>query len=55
MVSEWMENGNIVEFIEKDPNANRIEFVCVHFSSAGLWLTWSVGGCCKWFGVYAQP
>lgn len=39
MVSEWMENGNVMEFIGKDQNANRIEFVCVHLNPAGLWLT----------------
>jgi hypothetical protein len=28
MVSEWMEHGNIVEFVGKDKHANRTEFVC---------------------------
>ena len=27
LVSEWMENGNVVEFIRRDPHANRAEFV----------------------------
>jgi len=27
MVSSWMENGNINEFVEKDRHANRIELV----------------------------
>ena len=27
MVSEWMEHGNINEFVEKDPGANRAELV----------------------------
>ena len=27
MVSEWMENGNIVEFVEKDKHVNRTELV----------------------------
>ena len=27
MVSEWMENGNINQFIEMDPHANRLVFV----------------------------
>jgi len=39
MVSEWMENGNVMEFIGKDQNANRIKFVCAHLNPAGLWLT----------------
>jgi serine/threonine protein kinase len=28
MVSEWMENGNINEFLEKDRHANGTELVC---------------------------
>ena len=28
MVSEWMENGNINEFIRKDQHANGTELVC---------------------------
>jgi hypothetical protein len=27
MVSEWMEHGNINEFVEKDPRANRTKLV----------------------------
>ena len=27
MVSEWMDNGNINEFVRKDPDANRIALV----------------------------
>lgn len=27
MVSEWMENGNIHEFLEKNPDADRIGLV----------------------------
>ena len=28
LVSGWMENGNINEFIESDPHVNRAELVC---------------------------
>ena len=28
MVSEWMENGNINEFVRKNRHANRTELVC---------------------------
>ena len=28
MVSEWMENGNINEFVKTHTNANRLELVC---------------------------
>jgi len=27
MVSEWMENGNIDAFVQRNPNANRTELV----------------------------
>ena len=27
MVSEWMENGNINQFIEKDRDVNRVDLV----------------------------
>ena len=27
MVSEWMEHGNIIEFVEKDKHVNRTELV----------------------------
>ena len=30
MVSEWMENGNINEFIEANREANRFELVGLH-------------------------
>jgi len=36
MVSAWMENGNINEFVGKDQHTNRIELVRVlHLTSAG--------------------
>jgi len=27
LVSEWMENGNINDFIERDPHVNRVDLV----------------------------
>ena len=33
MVSEWMDNGNINEFIRKDPDANRIALVRIGVQS----------------------
>ena len=30
MVSEWMGNGSISEFVKTHPNANRLELVCFH-------------------------
>ena len=38
MVSAWMENGNIKEFVGKDQHANRIELVRVFT----LDLSWSL-------------
>jgi len=38
MVSEWMENGNINEFMRAHPSVNRLELVC--FSSEVLISTW---------------
>ena len=29
MVSAWMENGNINEFVKRDRHVNRVELVCV--------------------------
>ena len=31
LVSEWMENGNINEFIERDQHVNRAELVRYHW------------------------
>ena len=33
MVSEWMENGNINEFVKKHANVNRLELVCFSFKA----------------------
>jgi len=33
MVSAWMENGNINEFVGKDQHVNRIELVCAPLDS----------------------
>ena len=46
MVSPWMENGNIVEFLRKDSRADPLKLVCtvfhfVHFfiESSHSWRT----------------
>ena len=31
MVSEWMEKGNIKEFVSTNPNADRLGLVCLFF------------------------
>ena len=31
MVSEWMEKGNIKEFVSRNPNADRLRLVCFSF------------------------
>lgn len=33
MISEWMDNGNINEFIQKNPDANRIALVCIIYGT----------------------
>ena len=33
MVSEWMENGNINEFVRKHTNVDRLELVCSLFKA----------------------
>jgi hypothetical protein len=46
MVSEWMEYGNINEFVEKDRHVNRIELVhhpsILTKSHTDLLLSWSM-------------
>ena len=32
LVSEWMENGNINDFIKRDQDANRTKLVCCHLN-----------------------
>ena len=53
MISEWMENGNVNEFTEKDRRANRTELVCRQSISVGPRLICSVGRCREWIDVYA--
>jgi len=31
MISPWMENGNIVEFLKENPEANPLKLVCTTF------------------------
>ena len=33
MVSKWMVNGNINEFVKADPNADRLGLVCFPFKA----------------------
>ena len=56
LVSEWMENGNINEFIERDCHVNRTELVCYHPTHAGVPLMhYLVGWRGEWHEVYARP
>ena len=34
MVSHWMANGNINEFIKQNPEADRLKLVCPPFSTS---------------------
>ena len=51
MVSEWMDNGNINEFVKANPDENRLKlvrisleisfhfkFICNRITSWGVWL-----------------
>ena len=61
MVSEWMPNGNINEFVEKCPDVNRFELVSFLFGfppSSLLvdnYVISVVGRCRERFDIYAQP
>ena len=55
MVSEWMENGNINDFIEKNPKANRTELVSLILNFANPQLTRSACRRRKRPQVYARP
>ena len=35
MVSEWMEDGNINNFIQNNPNVSCTELVCISFELCG--------------------
>jgi serine/threonine protein kinase len=56
MVSKWMENGNINEFVEKNRHANRIELVrrpSIPTPTSPQLMWCSVGRRCERFGVHA--
>jgi hypothetical protein len=42
MISDWMENGNINEFVKAHPGANRLELVGISFmvSLPSLHIHW---------------
>ena len=54
MVSEWMENGDINEFVERDQHVNRAELVRCHFGPYEARLMYRPAGWrCEWLEVYA--
>ena len=60
MVSEWMKNGNINQFVKTHLNANRFGLVSsqlklLTFSIiADDFVTLAVGRCREWFDPYAR-
>ena len=51
MASEWMTNGNIVEFLKENPDANRFELVGFPFKNPfpmliEVRITDPASGCC---------
>ena len=55
MVSEWMENGNINDFIESNPKVNRTELVSLISNRINPRLTCSAPRRRKRPEVYARP
>ena len=62
MVSEWMENSNINEFLTKNPGADRLGLVRSPFGFLSFllfmivddWMTSPVGRCGKWVDIHAR-
>jgi len=53
MISDWMMNGNINDFVKAHPKVDRLELVgflfkasCLHFKFADTWTTCSAERCC---------
>ena len=61
MVSEWMTNGNIKQFVTTHQNANRFELVSCPFKCPTLSVivynrvTPAVGRCREGLDLYARP
>ena len=63
MVSDWMVNGNINDFVKAHPDANRLELVgiqssLIFLSSARVYRqsgTCLAGRCHKWVDLHPQP
>ena len=54
MISEWMEQGTIIDFVVACPGTNRLKLVSVFARGLKQALTdaaFAVGGCCPWAGV----
>jgi len=47
MVAEWMEKGNINEFVKADPNADRLELVCFSLKVVTLVRNRRLFDCCS--------
>jgi hypothetical protein len=52
MISDWMMNGNINNFVKAHPDVNRLELVgfslracCLHFEFINDWVTNPAGRC----------
>ena len=61
MVSEWMPNGNINEFVAARQDVNRFGLVSSPFELRHSplilddYMVPTVNRCCERFGLYAQP
>jgi hypothetical protein len=62
MISDWMENGNINEFVKAHPGANRLELVGIsfmvsllRFAFIGDRMTFLAGRRCSGINLHSQP
>ena len=64
MVSEWMANGNVNEFVKETPDANRLKLVGSSFhiphhsfftGLTGIRTTYPARGCCQRVDLYPSP
>lgn len=59
MVSEWMDNGNVNEYVQKHKEVNRAQLVssqvAIFLKVTGMIVISSASGWCTRSGLHAQP
>ena len=53
IISERMENGNVMDFIKAHPHHNRLQLVSEWIGPAphGTLIIWTASGCCNWLEI----